>query len=186
MTFVSSRGILCTMRVAQSALCIGTCRPRTKVFGVTWVLFKLWYYSRQELDPLSWRSTAFDEVQNGLIFVTKVFGDQLAPSIPPWMLTWIGIRGAAMSEFAVGACLKGTFGPGMAGQMEVHRELVRGREIPRLAVYMREENAELERGLGIGKLDHVTTIEGAGHWFHHVKADDFNKLLQEWLQTIEK
>jgi hypothetical protein len=33
------------MRVAQSALCIGTCRPRTKVFGVTWMLSKLWYYS---------------------------------------------------------------------------------------------------------------------------------------------
>jgi pimeloyl-ACP methyl ester carboxylesterase len=82
--------------------------------------------------------------------------------------------------------LKGTFGLGMAGQMEVHRELVRGRDVPRLAVYMREENAELERGLGVRELDRVTTIEGAGHWFHHVKSDDFNELLKEWLQTIEK
>jgi pimeloyl-ACP methyl ester carboxylesterase len=125
-------------------------------------------------------------MQNGLMFVTKAFGDQLAPNIPPWMLMWIGIRGAAMSELAVGACLKGTFGLGMAGQMEVHRELVRGRDVPRLAVYMREENAELERGLGVGKLDCVVTIEGAEHWFHHVKADDFNELLKEWLQIIEK
>jgi pimeloyl-ACP methyl ester carboxylesterase len=54
------------------------------------------------LDPPYWRSTAFwadmlpqwDGMQNGLMFVTKAFRNQLAPSIPPWMLTWIGIRGA--------------------------------------------------------------------------------------------
>jgi hypothetical protein len=72
----------------------------------------------------------------------------------------------------LGRVLKETLGLGMAGQMEVHRELVRGRDVPRLAVYMRKENAGLERGLGVGKLDRVATIEGAMHWFHHVKADD--------------
>jgi pimeloyl-ACP methyl ester carboxylesterase len=145
------------------------------------------------LDPPYWRSTAFwadmlpqwDEMQNGLMFVTKAFGDQLSSNISPWMITWIGIRGVAMSEYAVGACLKGTFGPGMLGQMELHQELVKGRTIPRLAVYMREENAELGRGLGVGGLDRVTTIEDAGHWFHHVKADAFNELLKGWLHTIE-
>jgi hypothetical protein len=55
--------------------------------------------------------------------------------------------------------------------MEVHRNLVRGRKILRLTVYTRE-NAKLERGLAMGELNHVTTIEGAGHWFHRVKADD--------------
>jgi pimeloyl-ACP methyl ester carboxylesterase len=146
------------------------------------------------LDPPYWRSTAFwvdmlpqwDEMQNGLMFVTKAFGNQISPNIPPWMLTWIGIRGAAMSEHAVGACLKGMFGPGMLGQMESHQELVKGRTIPRLAVYMKEENAELERGLGLGSLDRVTTILDAGHWFYHVKADEFNGLLKDWLATIEK
>ncbi|KAK0284855.1 hypothetical protein LTR35_000190 [Friedmanniomyces endolithicus] len=115
------------------------------------------------LDPPYWRSTAFwadmlpqwDEMQNGLMFVTKAFGDQLSPSVPAWMMTWIGMRGLATSEHAVGASLKGTFGPCMLGQMEVHQKLVKGRTIPKLAFYMREENAELERSLGVGRLDQI-------------------------------
>ncbi|KAK1814550.1 hypothetical protein LTR12_011021 [Friedmanniomyces endolithicus] len=115
------------------------------------------------LDPPYWRSIAFwadmlpqwDEMQNGLMFVTKAFGDQLSPSVPAWMMTWIGMRGLATSEHAVGASLKGTFGPDMLGQMEVHQKLVKGRTIPKLAFYMREENAELERSLGVGKLDQI-------------------------------
>ncbi len=144
------------------------------------------------LDPPYWRSTAFwadmlpqwDEMQNGLMFVTKAFGDQLSPSVPAWMLTWIGMRALATSELAVSASLKETFGPDMLGQMEVHQKLVKGRTIPKLAFYMREENAELERSLGVGQLDQIVRVDDAGHWFHHVKADEFNALLRGWLATI--
>lgn len=145
------------------------------------------------LDPPYWRSTAFwadmlpqwDELPNGFLFVTKAFGNQLSPNIPPWMLTWIMMRGVTMSEHAVGACLKGSFGPDMLGQMELHQEFVKGRTTPRLAVYMKEENAELERSPGVGGLDRIITIEDAGHWFHHVKAEEFNSLLKDWLATLK-
>lgn len=147
------------------------------------------------IDPPYWRTKSFwadmlpkwDELQDGLAFVTKAFGNQLPPveAMQPWMFTWYGIRGQAMDEKVVCQCLKGAFGKGMLGQREVHAELVKARKCPRLAVYMIQENVENERGLGMGKGDEVRLVDSAGHWLHHIKAEEFNGILTNWLKKLE-
>lgn len=147
------------------------------------------------IDPPYWRTTSFwaemlpkwDELQNGLLFVTEAFGNQLPPpeALQPWMLTWYGIRGQAMDDKVIGDCLRGAFGKGMLGQKEVHEELVKGRKCPRLAVYMTQENVENEKGLGMSEGDEVRLVEGAGHWLHHIKAEEFNGILGSWLGMLE-
>lgn len=92
------------------------------------------------IDPPYWRTKAFwatmlpkwDELQNGLIFVTMAFGNQMPPEgvMPPWLMTWYGLRIQAVKEHVIGASLTGAFADGMLGQQEVHTELVKGRKIP--------------------------------------------------------
>lgn len=146
------------------------------------------------IDPPYWRTASFwadmlpkwDEVQDGLLFVTEAFGNQLPPAeaMNPWMFTWYGIRGQAMDEKVVVQCLKGAFGKGMLGQREVHEELVKARKCLRLAVYMRQENVENEKRLGMGEDDEVRLLDGAGHWLHHIKAEEFNGILENWLKRL--
>lgn len=145
------------------------------------------------IDAPYWRTKAFwanmlpkwDELQNGFIFVTMAFGNQLPPEMPPWMMTWIGLRAQAMAEHVIGKALQGAFGPGMLGQQEAHTNLVIGRTIPRLGVYMTEENVENEKKLGVGEKDEIVQIADAGHWLHHIKPDEFNGILTRWLEKIE-
>lgn len=145
------------------------------------------------IDPPYWRTTAFwadmlpkwDELQNGFVFVTMAFGNQLPPVMPPWIITWIGLRMAAMEERVIGESLKGAYAPDMLGQQELHTELVKNRTIPRLAVYMTEENVENEKSLGIRAKDDFVHLADAGHWLHHMKPDEFNAILTKWLEKIE-
>ena len=145
------------------------------------------------VDPPYWRTKVFwadmlpkwDELQNGFIFVTMAFGNQLPPEMPPWMMTWIGIRAQAMAEHVIGASLKGAFGPDMLGQQEMHTELVKNRKIPRLAVYMTEENVKNEKSLGVQGKDEIVLLGDAGHWLHHMKPDEFNAILTKWLENIQ-
>jgi pimeloyl-ACP methyl ester carboxylesterase len=147
------------------------------------------------IDPPYWRTKSFwasmlpkwDGMQNGFIFVTEAFGNQMPPEgvLPPWMMTWIGIRAQAMDGHVIGESLKGAFGEGMLGQQEAHTELVKGRKVPRLAVYMAEENVVNEKGLGIGAGDEFVWVKDAGHWLHHIKAEEFNGILTKWLGKLE-
>lgn len=144
------------------------------------------------IDAPYWRTKAFwadvlpkwDELQNGLLFSTIAFGNQLPPEMPPWIMTWIGIRAQSMDGHVITASLKGLYEPDMLGQQEAHTELVKGRTIPRLAVYMREENVQNEKGLGVGPKDEIVLLEDAGHWLHHMKPEEFNSILVKWLQRI--
>lgn len=148
------------------------------------------------IDPPYWRTKAFwadilpkwEELQNGLIFVTLAFGNQMPPEgvMPPWMMMWYSIRMQAVNECVVGKSLKGAFGPDMLGQQEAHAECVKSRTIPRLAVYMTEENCENEKGLGLGGKDEVVWVKDAGHWLHHIKADEFNGILVKWLEKLDE
>ncbi|KAF1852177.1 alpha/beta-hydrolase [Cucurbitaria berberidis CBS 394.84] len=145
------------------------------------------------IDPPYWRTKKFwadmlpkwDELQNGFLFVTMAFGNQLPPEMPPWMMTWYGLRAQATAEHAVVKSLQGAFAPDMLGQQEAHAELVKGRAIPRLGVYMREENVENEKKLGVGAKDEIVQLADAGHWLHHMKPDEFNGILTKWLEKIE-
>lgn len=95
------------------------------------------------------------------------------------------MRGSATPDYVVGETLKGLFEPGRLGLKEEHEKLVKGRVIPRLAVYKNEEDAELEKKLGLGELDQVLQFKDAGHWPHHSRTDEFNKVLLQWLEKIE-
>lgn len=147
------------------------------------------------IDPPYWRSAAFwssqlprwEELHDGLAFVTEAFGNQLPPpeKMHAWMFTWYGMRMAAMDGEVVGGALRGAFGEGMLGQEEGHGETVRGRTCRRLAVYMAEENVEKEKGLGMREGDEVLHFGGCGHWLHHVGAEEFNAILGNWLGRTE-
>lgn len=147
------------------------------------------------IDPPYWRTKAFwadmlpkwDELRNGFVFVTMAFGNQMPPEgvMPPWMMTWYGIRAQAVDERVIGESLKGAYAPDMLGQQEVHTELVKGRSIPRLAVYMTKENVENEKQLGVREGDEIVWVKDAGHWLHHIKSEEFNEILTGWLEKFE-
>ncbi|CAO2651015.1 Nn.00g093120.m01.CDS01 [Neocucurbitaria sp. VM-36] len=144
------------------------------------------------VDPPYWRTKEFwaemlpkrDELKNDFIWVTMALGNAMPPEMPPWMMTWYGLRAQATAEYVVGASLQGAFGPDMLGQQEAHTELVKGRTIPRLGIYTTEENVKNEKTLGVGEKDEVVQLADAGHWVHHMKPDEFNSILTKWLERI--
>lgn len=144
------------------------------------------------VDPPYWRTKAFwkdmlpkwDELQNGFVFVTMAFGNQLPPEMPPWMMTWYGLRGIATAEHVIKQSLEGAFAPDMLGQQEAHTQLVKDRKIPRLGVYMTAENVENEKSLGLGEKDKIVQLADAGHWLFQMKPDEFNEILTKWLETV--
>jgi pimeloyl-ACP methyl ester carboxylesterase len=147
------------------------------------------------IDPPYWRKRAFwthmlprwDDLQNGFMFVTMAFGNQMPPEgvMPAWTMTWIGMRAQAMDERVIGESLKGAFGEGMLGQQEEHIKTVKDRKLPRLAVYMTEENVANEKKLGMGEGDEIVLVKDAGHWLHQIRAEEFNEILTAWLEKLE-
>jgi pimeloyl-ACP methyl ester carboxylesterase len=81
--------------------------------------------------------------------------------------------------------LKGAFGEGMLGQQEEHIKTVKDRKLPRLAVYMTEENVANEKKLGMGEGDEIVLVKDAGHWLHQIRAEEFNEILTAWLEKLE-
>jgi pimeloyl-ACP methyl ester carboxylesterase len=147
------------------------------------------------IDPLYWGTKTlwadllpkWDEQQTGFTFMTVVFGKQL-PVLwrYRWMWTWYNIRSHTTAPHVVTKTLQGAYAPDMLGQQEAHTELVKGRTIPRLAVYMAADNVTKEKELGDGDMDEIVHFPNAGHWLHQAKPDKFNDLLVKWLKRIGK
>ncbi|KAF2116655.1 Alpha/Beta hydrolase protein [Lophiotrema nucula] len=112
----------------------------------------------------------------------------LAPdNVPAWMRTWYHRRVEGTPAHVVFACIDGMYGEGAIGRAELHTELVKEkRRCPRFVTYVSEERVEKERQFGMGEFDIVVPIKGVGHWFHQVKSEEFNALLGEWLNKLEK
>jgi pimeloyl-ACP methyl ester carboxylesterase len=62
--------------------------------------------------------------------------------------------------------------------------LIAARRAPVLAVYTSEERAAWERALLSSDGSAALAFEGAGHWLHQERPDEFNRTLLEWIETL--
>jgi pimeloyl-ACP methyl ester carboxylesterase len=115
-----------------------------------------------------------DVVAVNLQFWPSLYGEE----IPQWMKTWYLRRVEETPPHVTRGCVVGM-------SMEEHLELRKKSEIPRLAIHANEEDIEREKELGVKKFDEVVVMGGVGHWMHHARADEFNKILLDWLKKIE-
>jgi pimeloyl-ACP methyl ester carboxylesterase len=128
------------------------------------------------------RATMTDEVS----WAQDIFKGLVIEETPAWMKTWYDRRIAGTGRNVIWGCIAGLFAEGGVGMKEIHEKLVEGkREQPRLAVYAKEENAEMERELGMREKDMVVAMEGLGHWPHQVESEKFNELLGKWLENVQ-
>ena len=70
-------------------------------------------------------------------------------------------------------------------RMEIHKDLVAGRSIPRLAVVADTGRLEAEKVIGLGERDEVVLMEGVGHWMHQMKSEEFNESVGKWLGGLQ-
>ncbi|KAH7116767.1 alpha/beta hydrolase fold protein [Dendryphion nanum] len=144
------------------------------------------------IDPPAWTSAAVAQatlealphVPDMTALALTIYGQLVQGAVPDWLKTWYFRRVEGMPVHVVRKTLEAFNSEGGLARKEEHVALVPKRKVPRLAVYIDQEKEELERGLGVGPLDEVTTIEGVGHWPHQVKSEEFNILLENWLKKI--
>ncbi|KAF2198750.1 alpha/beta-hydrolase [Delitschia confertaspora ATCC 74209] len=115
-----------------------------------------------------------------LVYTTLVESDT-----PKWMTTWYNRRLVSVPEHVVLGSLEAIYKEGGEGRAEVCREYTKARKCPRLAIYWKEEGAEQEKALGMGELDKVSVVGGVGHWFHQVRSEETNDILESWLERLE-
>lgn len=116
-----------------------------------------------------------------LHFWPSMFGE----GIPQWMKTWYLRRVEETPPYVIRGCVEGSLEEHVGMSMEEHLER-RKSGIPRLAIHASEEDVERERALGVKGVDEVVLMGGVGHWLHHAKADEFNKVLTGWLKKVEE
>ena len=147
------------------------------------------------VDPPYWNLSAkMDAMMPGVVshpdivqWTLNYYPTLVVEDTPQWMKAWYLRRVEGMPSHVVRKCLEGMYGEGGLGRAEVSTEFVVGkRNVPRLAVYAKRDDAEKERGLGMGFGDEVVSMEGVGHWMHQAKSEEFNDLLGKWLQHSEK
>ncbi|CAP66433.1 uncharacterized protein PODANS_4_3860 [Podospora anserina S mat+] len=142
------------------------------------------------LDPLHSMSSAtcdelFSDPATTMQNLMVSFAAKGLVPIPPlgpewdWHTTWIQRRGMAMDPSSIGAmtyaCWTNKNG---LGRKEVAMELSKGAKAKRLTLGCSEYWVGTDREMGV----ETVTVEGVGHWFHHVKAQETNKILEGWLE----
>ncbi|GHF36947.1 pimeloyl-ACP methyl ester carboxylesterase [Amycolatopsis bartoniae] len=104
---------------------------------------------------------------------------------PPFLKTWHLRRLLGVPEHVVSGCLLGLYeGDEGIGRGVVAADYLRRRSQPRLAVYANGEASTLERSLPAGDRDELHVWEGAGHFLHQERPEEFNRLMLDWLGRV--
>ncbi|KAF2257153.1 alpha/beta-hydrolase [Trematosphaeria pertusa] len=142
------------------------------------------YPSKTCDETMAWYAASPSATTNAL----QSYPSMIGAITPEWMKLWYLRRLEGTPEHVIRKSIEGCFGEEMLGRAELHEEFVKGkRKAPRLAVYKEEERAERERAFGVdvGRGDEVVVIgDGAGHWPHQTRSEEFNGLLGRWLTKI--
>jgi pimeloyl-ACP methyl ester carboxylesterase len=101
---------------------------------------------------------------------------------PEFLRTWHLRRVLGMPGHVVSGCLSGLYeGDEGIGRAVVAADYLRQRTAPRLAVYASAAAATFERSLPAGDRDEIHLWDGAGHFLHQERPEEFNRLLLGWL-----
>jgi pimeloyl-ACP methyl ester carboxylesterase len=122
-----------------------------------------------------------DAVAVNLQFWPTLYGEDT----PQWRQTWYLRRVEETPPYVMRGCVEGSLQEHVGMSMEEHWERRRKSMIPRLAIHTNDEDVEREKELGVKEVDEVVKIGGVGHWMHHAKPDEFNKVLLDWLKKME-
>ena len=104
---------------------------------------------------------------------------------PAFLRTWHTRRLLGVPEHVVTGCLLGLYeGDEGLGRAVVAAGYLKQRTQPRLAVYASSAASTLERSLPVDDRDEVHAWEGAGHFLHQERPEEFNRLLLDWLGRL--
>jgi pimeloyl-ACP methyl ester carboxylesterase len=114
-------------------------------------------------------------------FVQQLLGGLTSPTNPA-LGTWQLRRIAGMAPQAVRQSLVAQVG-GMALYSN-SEPLLRRRACPVLSFYADPKRAAVETATFNDPRSHVVTWEGASHWLHQDRPDEFNAVVDRWLATL--
>jgi pimeloyl-ACP methyl ester carboxylesterase len=105
---------------------------------------------------------------------------------PDHLKPWHMRRIAGVAPHVLCAAGKGLFGGAGAPVYRTESETyLRGRTCPVLAIYSSPERAAFEATILTEPCSRTMAWEGAGHWLHQERPDDFNGLVESWLGSLD-
>jgi pimeloyl-ACP methyl ester carboxylesterase len=107
------------------------------------------------------------------------------PSTPPFLRAWHRRRAAGVDEHVLcQTLLNMSPGPGSLTAGTAGVEVLERRACPVLSVFTHPARSEAERAHFSGDGSRSVTWQGAGHWLHQERPEDFNRLVDEWLESF--
>ncbi|KAK4195754.1 Alpha/Beta hydrolase protein [Triangularia verruculosa] len=113
-------------------------------------------------------------------------GKGLVPTIKSgpewdWHMTWIQRRGMAQDPSIIAAMTYACWTDKQGlGRKEVAMELSKAIKAKRLTLGNSDYWIQTDKEMG--PTVETAVVEGVGHWFHHVKGQEVNQILGDWLQ----
>ena len=121
-----------------------------------------------------------DSPERAVEYISAVF---YSPDTPGWMRTWHRRRALGTPNHVVTGCIQGMYGDEDGiGRKENATKYFKARKVPRLAVYRTEDNTATDRAIPLEGFDEIVLLEGAGHWPHQQKSEEFNRIVVAWLE----
>jgi pimeloyl-ACP methyl ester carboxylesterase len=117
--------------------------------------------------------------------VQALLGASDTPDTPPYLSTWHSRRVAGMRPHVlVQTLLQMSAESGASTRFEAGREYLARRRAPVLSVYAEGSRVPVETALFSDPLSRALWWEGTGHWLHQERPDEFNGLLESWLESV--
>jgi pimeloyl-ACP methyl ester carboxylesterase len=107
------------------------------------------------------------------------------PSSPDYLKSWHMRRTAGVPPHVLrdtGLALLG--GPEALSYRSPSERYLQGRRCPVLAIYASPDRAALEATLLTDPRSRSIAWEGAGHWLHQERPDEFNRLVEGWIGAL--
>jgi pimeloyl-ACP methyl ester carboxylesterase len=67
----------------------------------------------------------------------------------------------------------------------VSEKYLQGRSCPVLAIYAGSERAVIEETILNDPRSRTIAWEGAGHWLHQERPDEFNNIVENWIASLD-
>ncbi len=125
---------------------------------------------------------ATDPVQAGEALLGPTYGAGSSPALRTWHMRRIAGTPTAVLTKTLSALM---VGPEAMAYASVSEPYLRRRTCPVLAIYADPGRAALEASLFPDKRSKTISWEGAGHWLHQERPEEFNAIVDSWLASLE-
>lgn len=106
------------------------------------------------------------------------------PASPPYLKSWHMRRIAGVPPHVLRDTGVALFETGSLAFRQASEEYLRRRECPVLAIYAAPDRAALEVTLLTHPQSEALAWDGAGHWLHQERPDEFNRLVDSWIASL--